>query len=195
MNKILSYALLITVVALIALSIILNLFIQQNKRLKGNEKALIEKAQYFESESGKSASSVYKLTLTKRELEAHNATLIEGINDLKIKLRRVQSASQTAQSSNYDVKTIIKDTTIFRDKIVKLRKIDYADAWMTFKGTIDSNIFTGNIKTYDTLIQVVHRIPRKFLFFRFGTKAIRQDIVTRNPHSNITYTEYIELKK
>lgn len=46
----------------------------------------------------------------------------------------------------------------------------------------------------DTLDQAVHRVPHRFWFIKWGTKAIRQDIVCRNPYSQITYSEYIELK-
>jgi hypothetical protein len=52
-----------------------------------------------------------------------------------------------------------------------------------------------DIEQRDTIYQVVHRVPRRFLFFRFGTKAIRQDVWTSNPNSEIVYTEYIELEK
>ncbi len=50
------------------------------------------------------------------------------------------------------------------------------------------------VQSVDTLIQVVHRVTRQFWFIKWGTKAIRQDIVSKNPHSQIVYTEYIELK-
>ncbi|MEG1673358.1 MAG: DUF6549 family protein, partial [Alistipes sp.] len=32
-------------------------------------------------------------------------------------------------------------------------------------------------------------------FFRYGVKAIKLDVVSKNPHSKIVYTEYIELKR
>jgi len=47
----------------------------------------------------------------------------------------------------------------------------------------------------DTLYQVVHRVPRRFLFIRWGTKGIRQEMVNCNPHAEITYSQYIELVK
>ena len=51
------------------------------------------------------------------------------------------------------------------------------------------------VVSVDTLQQIVHRVPRRFLFIRWGTKAIRQEVVSSNPHTNIVYTEYIELKR
>lgn len=51
------------------------------------------------------------------------------------------------------------------------------------------------IQSVDTLFQVVHRVPKQWLFFRWGIKAIRQEIVSSNPHTKVVYSEYIELKK
>jgi hypothetical protein len=53
----------------------------------------------------------------------------------------------------------------------------------------------SRIARRDTLVQLVHRVPRKFLFIPFGTKAIRQEVTTKNPHTEITYTEYIVLRR
>ena len=43
--------------------------------------------------------------------------------------------------------------------------------------------------------QVVHRIPRRFLFIRWGTKALRQEIVPSNPHTRIVYSEYVKIER
>jgi hypothetical protein len=116
-------------------------------------------------------------------------------------------ADTTANSTNMSTKGFAEvsfDT---------LQCINYKDGWLTFEGCWDKRGYSnsggedlnkGNyysnydanfrISSRDTLIQVVHRVPKRFLFFRFGTKAIRQEILSRNPHTNIIYTEYVELK-
>ena len=45
------------------------------------------------------------------------------------------------------------------------------------------------------LRQVVHRIPRRFLFIRWGTKALRQEIVSSNPHTRIVYSDYVKFER
>lgn len=62
-------------------------------------------------------------------------------------------------------------------------------------GVIDSGKVNLSVNTTDTILQIVHRVPKRFLFFRFGCKAIRQEIVSKNPYNRIVYSEYIELKK
>lgn len=51
------------------------------------------------------------------------------------------------------------------------------------------------IESRDTLRQIVHRIPRRFLFIRWGTKALRQEIISSNPHTRIVYSEYIRIER
>ena len=51
------------------------------------------------------------------------------------------------------------------------------------------------VESADTLRQVVHRIPRRFLFIRWGTKALRQEIVPSNPHTRIVYSEYVKIER
>ena len=47
----------------------------------------------------------------------------------------------------------------------------------------------------DTLDQVIYRVPRRFLFIRWGTKEIRQAVSVRDPKSTIVYSEYVVLKR
>ena len=51
------------------------------------------------------------------------------------------------------------------------------------------------VQSIDTIIQIVHRVPRKFLFIRYGTKGIRQEIVSANPHTHIVSARYIEFPR
>ena len=144
----------------------------EKERLDGNQTALLEKVEFYQTESGKSAASVQALTLSKSEVEKHCADLVE-------------------------VQTIVKDSIIYRDtSYLKVQAIRWKDPWINVDGLImlDKKLDL-RIQSVDTLFQVVHRVPKQWLFFRWGTKAIRQEIVSSNPHTKIVYSEYIELKK
>lgn len=195
MNKILIYLSIALIIAVSILGYCYKNERAEKTRLKANQEALLSKAEYYRTESGKSAASVQKLELSKSELETYCKDLNKTIGELNIKVKRVQSASTTATSSEYNIQTIVKDTTIYRDKEVTIQNLTYKDPWIDLSGTIENKIFTGQINTRDTLVQVVHRIPKQFLFFKWGTKAIRQEVISKNPHSKIVFTEYIELKK
>lgn len=169
---------------------------QEKDRLTGNQEALMEEVQYYQDEAGRQAASVQRLELSKSELEAYNGELTQRIEDLNIKLKRVQAATTTATQTNVEIKTIIKDTIIYRDTgLLVLPAIKWQDPWVNVDGIIkpDSTVDLS-IQSVDTLFQVVHRVPKKFWFIKYGTKAIRQEITSSNPHTKIVYSEYIELE-
>ena len=169
---------------------------QEKDRLTGNQEALMEEVQYYQDEAGRQAASVQRLELSKSELEAYNGELTQRIEDLNIKLKRVQAATTTATQTNVEIKTIIKDTIIYRDTgMLVLPAIKWQDPWVNVDGIIkpDSTVDIS-IQSVDTLFQVVHRVPKKFWFIKYGTKAIRQEITSSNPHTKIVYSEYIELE-
>lgn len=196
MNKYLCIACVILAVACASLWGVNSNLRQEKERLTGNQEALMDEVQYYQDEAGRNAASVQRLELSKAELEAYNGDLAQRIEDLNIKLKRVQSATTTATQTNVEIKTIIKDTIIYRDTgMLVLPAIKWQDPWVNVDGIIkpDSTVDLS-IQSVDTLFQVVHRVPKKFLFIRYGTKAIRQEITSSNPHTKIVYSEYIELK-
>lgn len=167
----------------------------EKNRLANNQEALLTDVEFYRTEAGYFAASVQRLELSKSELEKYNDELVSTVKDLNVKIKRIQAASTTATESKYEIETVVKDSIIYRDRPVTLQAINYSDPWITLAGVIDSSLFKGNINTRDTLVQVVHRIPKRFWFIKWGTKAIKQEVVSKNPHSSITYTEYIELKR
>ena len=196
MNKYLCIACVILAVACASLWGVNSNLRQEKERLTGNQEALMDEVQYYQDEAGRNAASVQRLELSKAELEAYNGELTKRIEDLNIKLKRVQAATTTATQTNVEIKTIIKDTIIYRDTgMLVLPAIKWQDPWVNVDGIIkpDSTVDLS-IQSVDTLFQVVHRVPKKFLFIRYGTKAIRQEITSSNPHTKIVYSEYIELK-
>lgn len=169
---------------------------KSKNRLANNQEALLGEVRYYQDKAGKHAASVQRLELTKNELESYNGKLNKVIDDLNIRLKRVQMASTTATRTNVEIKTVIKDSIVYVDsgRVATMPSITWRDPWVSVNGIIkpDSTVDLS-VQSIDTLYQVVHRVPKKFLFFRWGTKAIRQEMVSSNPHTKIVYSEYIEL--
>lgn len=173
--------------------------VAEKDRLQRNENALIEQARNYRTESEKNASSVQVLTLKKDELERYNEELVKTCEDLNIKLKRAQSISQTGTHTEYVIRGEVRDSIVYvRDigALDSLRCSDYKDPYLAFSYCVDSSgVYTADIETYDTITAIAHRIPRKFLFFRFGTKEIRQEVVCANPHTRITTATKIDIIK
>ena len=159
---------------------------KERNRLDSNQAALLSDVEHYKTEAGKNAASVLRLELTKNELEKKNKDLTKTVDDLNIKLKRIQAATTTATKTEIEIKTKVRDT---------LLNFRWRDSWIDLRGTIDKGVLSAKIESADTLHHIIHKIPKKFLFFRFGVKAIKMDVVNSNPHNKITYTEYIELKK
>ncbi|MEG2121193.1 MAG: DUF6549 family protein [Rikenellaceae bacterium] len=109
-----------------------------------------------------------RLTLSKGELERYCGELVETCKDLNIKVKRLQSASTSATETKYDIQTVLRDSLIVRDSLIidTMKCISYEDAWLTFSAcTMNGLNFDTKIESRDTLVTLVHRVPRKFLFF------------------------------
>ena len=164
------------------------------KRLERNQTSLLEQVDYYKTEAGKSAASVQELTLTKKEVEDHCVELTNMVDELGIKLKRVQQATTTAMESKVEIRTIVKDSIIYVNNTTDtMKSFTWSDYWTDIAGTLHNNEAKIAIHSVDTLRQIVHRVPKRFLWFKFGTKAIRQEIVSSNPHNKIVYSEFVAI--
>lgn len=186
------------VIALIGAVIALSCFLKQEKaetkRLVGNQRSLMEDVTLYRTKDSLSAASVERLLLTNREFEKYCADLKKQVSALNIKIKRLQSVSSTGVETDYDVDISVKDSVVFRDSTIILKCMELHTPYIDVSGCIEKNHFVGNILSRDTLDQVVHRVPRQFWFIKWGCKAIRQEVVCRNPNSRIVYSQYIEFK-
>lgn len=165
-------------------------------RLEDNQRALIDAAAYYETQAGTSAASVGRLTLTVAEVKAQRDDLTKTCDLLRVKLRRLEAATTTATQTDIEAHAPLRDTIlIVKNEPVRTQAFRWADAWVSIDGLLQRDSVVCRIRSIDTLRQIVHRVPRKFLFIRWGTKAIRQEIASSNPHTKIVYSEYIELKR
>lgn len=167
----------------------------EKERLEANQTALLSQVEYYTAKNGKSAADVRKLTLTVDELKQYNATLKKTADDLGIKLKRVQSASTTGVRTEVKFVTQVRDSIVYRDSIiVPVKAFTWRDPWTDVQGVIERDSVDLSVQSVDTLTTIVHKIPHKFWFIKWGCKAIKQTVVSSNPHTKITYTEYIEVK-
>ena len=194
MKKILGYIVIALSIILLIIGNMLAKERKENKRLEQNQESLLSDVNHYKTEAGDWAASVMMLKLSKEEIENHCDDLNQTIKDLNLKLKRVQSAATTTTKTDVEIKVPVRDSIVYRDRIDTIKCIEYIDPWIQLKGCFDKGLFSGSINSNDTITQVVHRIPKKFLFIKYGTKAIRQEVVCKNPHTKIVFTEYIELK-
>jgi hypothetical protein len=169
---------------------------KENTRLESNQNTLLSDIDRYQTRDGINVASIERLQLTKKELEKNKKELIEIIKGLNIKVKRLVSLTETTTNTEYDVITPVSDTVIIlKTDTIELKCIDYKNIWLTLNGCFDDKEFKGEIASRDSIVQVVHRVPKMFWFIKYGTKGIRQEVFSKNPHTTIIYNEYIELTK
>lgn len=181
----------------------------ETHRLGQNQHALLSQIEQYRTRAGEAAASAEVLQLRCREFERLRAGDAERIRQLGIRLRRVEAAATLATATEIDVQAPLRDSVVRRDfsalcdsgrmvsavRFDSVRLFRWRDPWVTVEGRIRGDSVTCRIESVDTLRQIVHRVPRRFLFIRFGTKAVRQETVSSNPHTRIVYAEYVRFVK
>lgn len=165
-------------------------------RLVQNQAALTQDLVHYRTQLGEEAASAQALRLRCAEFEKLRTNDAERIRRLGIRLRRVEAAARSVTATTVEVRVPVHDTILVRDTLRDtVRLFRWHDAWVTVEGILKADSVRCHVASVDTLRQIVHRVPRRFLFFRWGTKALRQEIVSANPHTRIVYSEYIRLER
>lgn len=192
MRKILFYYSVVATLLLITCGIYLHHSANEVARLRNNNEALASETTLYKTQLDKSAASVVALQLRIDEYRKQHDRDAKRIKALGIRLRRIESVTTVATQSKVSFVAPQHDTVILRDTLSLFR---WSDRWVSVEGAIRGENIECKVESVDTLRQVIHRVPRRFWFIRYGTKAIRQEITSSNPHTRIVYAQYIELPK
>ena len=147
------------------------------------------------TKDGRNAMAIEALTLRVGELSRQGDSLLLVARSLGIRNRRLQEMARTVYRTQTVVRAMVHDSVvkIAPGRTDTLPCLSYRDPWLSFAGCLRADSFIGEIHARDTLDIVVHRIPRRFLFFRWGCKAVKMQAVCRNPHTQLTYMRYVRL--
>lgn len=196
MKKLLFYYSVAATLLLVACGLYLHHSTREVARLRNNNKALSSETKLYKTRFDESAASVVAMQLRIEEYRKQHAEDLKRIRELGVRLRRVESIATSASQTKIEVSTPIHDT-IFLDRLLPdtATLFRWSDSWVHIEGLIRNGNAECHIESVDTLRQVIHRLPHRWWFIRYGTKAIRQEISSSNPHTQIVYSEYIELPK
>ena len=178
----------------------------ESERTKENQDVLLHngRVEIGRTQSGRPRASVPAITLKTSDLKrSPDSLLAVNKKELKIKNSRIMAAATTSTTTQVDVKAAIRpvphDTCSrilsgsYRPPDVS--QVSWSDPWITLRGEIEGDSMQVHIESRDTIQMIVHRVPKKFLFFRFGTKGVRMEVVSQNPHSRLSYPRIIMFRK
>lgn len=172
----------------------------ENRRLAQNQTALTAEITHYRTQAGADAASVRALRLRCGEFESLRAADAREIRRLGIRIRRLEAAAKAVTETQTELRMPLRDTVVagIRGSLPvhdTMRVFRWRDPWVSVEGRIGKDSVACRIRSVDTLRQVIHRIPRRFLFIRWGTKALRQEIVSTNPHTRIVHAEYVKIER
>lgn len=168
----------------------IGLLFQRNQTLKrerdrqtSNVETLMKEVKRYKVRDSLNAVSVSALNLTVDELKRYRAEDAKLIKELKLRPKDVEYITNT------EVKT--KDSLIY--KVDSVGCFNYQDKWLKVDACVGDSSMT--IESRDSLVMVVHRISKhRFLWWRWGTKGYKVEVVNFNPRSEIEYNEIIKMK-
>lgn len=178
--------------------------IQKNKaeisRLEANQEALLTEVQYYEDSNGDLVATVNALTLRRDELENLIPSYAAEIEDLKLKLKNVNTLAHVSMETKAEIHTPTfqlpppapMPPMEHPDTLPPTPyQFNYEDTWITVTGTVypdsTSNV---QIECRDSLTLVAHRTKKRCCR---KSKIIKYDVTSSSPYSLITDLGYIEL--
>lgn len=172
----------------------------ESRRHRENLQALEAGMTHYRTRLGEQIASSQALRLRCAEFERLHAEDADRIRRLGIRLRRLEASARTVAFTSLEARTPLHDTVVrcIRDTVVRrdtVRLFRWQDRWVTVEGRLAADSVVCRIESVDTLHQIVHRVPRRFLFIRWGTKALRQEVRSANPHTRIVHAEYLKIER
>lgn len=159
----------------------------EKQSLEYNQSVLLDSVGHYQVLDSLSALSIGVLRLEVGELKGYRAHDAKVIRDLGLRLQRVQSVGRVFTATQYELRQITP---------IAPSQWEYRTPYIDFSAHLgaDSVSLNADIVVYDTIVQVLHRVPRfKFLGIWFGTKGVRQEVMSRNPHTVIVAAQYLEI--
>lgn len=169
----------------------------ERDRYRGNTTALLTDMKRMQIDSTTYAVDLHTMRWTVEEYKRYRSEDTELIKKLNIRIKSLETAARHQLDVNAPIDAPVTDTLILRDTMfVKLQKIEMNTPHLKVNGIIENNRLSGEMHLPVTLHQFVwieHK--HRFLWWRWGVKAVHQTISSDNPHVQISYSEIIQIQK
>ena len=189
------------IIILAAISLVLASFsffmFNRNKQLKSdvqqqknNVEILNKNYKTYKTAFGQSVAEGYALKYTLEEFENYEERLTKEISDLNLKLKNVKSTITT------ETKIVIQKRveTVYIDSV---KCFNFEDKWNKVSGCFtERDSVDLNLVVRDSLDIIPSIVPKhRFLWWTWGVKAVKINVISQNPYSEFEYLKYIEMKK
>lgn len=167
-----------------------------------NVETLFTSVESYKVQDSLQAATIGDLQLTLKQYKQFRSEDAQLISNLKVDNKRLQGVVTTQTESYYQHTAALRDSvkmliTKVPDSIkvpIIVKTANFADAWHSLNIVIDGDSLNYRLRTKESLIITNHVVPKKFLWFKFGCKEVRTDVVSKNPYVESISLESITIK-
>lgn len=195
MNKYIIGLLFASLIAIGILSRALKVANKEKARIEINQRVLLrDSIEKYKTRNNMLVLSIEQLELNLSEVKRSRSKILRELHNMKIRPKDAIAVGRTTTETVLSIKAPIRnEIRLDSGRITKVKEFDWSDTWTSIKGNIEEDSVSLHYNSRDTLIQVIHVEKHKFLFIRWGIKAIRQSVTLKNPNAHLVSTEYIKI--
>lgn len=161
---------------------------KENKVLQTNVTTLLTGAEQYKVNDSLNAATIANLELSISEYRRYKEEDKKLLERLKIDNKRLKGIISTQTESFYEQTTLLRDsvkmllTPDSTEIPVKMKVASFADTWHSLNIKIQGDSLNYKLKTKESLLITNHVVPKRFLFFKFGCREVRTEVVSKNPY-------------
>ena len=172
----------------------------ENEILQTNVGTLLTGAEQYKVKDSLQVATIANLELSISEYRRYKAEDKKLLESLKIDNNRLKGIIKTQTESFYEQTTLLRDSVkmlLSPDSVeipVNIKTARFADQWHSLNVTIQGDSLNYLLRTKESLLITNHVVPKRFLFFKFGCREVRTEVVSKNPYVGDIQVESITIR-
>ena len=172
----------------------------ENEILQTNVGTLLTGAEQYKVKDSLQVATIANLELSISEYRRYKAEDKKLLESLKIDNNRLKGIIKTQTESFYEQTTLLRDSVkmlLSPDSVevpVNIKTARFADQWHSLNVTIQGDSLNYKLRTKESLLITNHVVPKRFLFFKYGCREVRTEVVSKNPYVGDIQVESITIR-
>lgn len=172
----------------------------ENEILQTNVGTLLTGAEQYKVKDSLQVATIANLELSISEYRRYKAEDKKLLESLKIDNKRLKGIINTQTESFYEQTTLLRDSVkilLSPDSVevpVNIKTARFTDQWHSLNVTIQGDSLNYKLRTKESLLITNHVVPKRFLFFKFGCREVRTEVVSKNPYVGDIQVESITIR-
>lgn len=169
----------------------------ERDKYQQNSNALLSDIKRMQIDSATMALDVKTLRFSLDEYKQYRIEDARFIEKMGIRLKDLEATAKHNISIKAPILADIKDTLIIRDTVsLYISAVKVKTPHLTLDCILENKKISGTIFLPVNLHQAIWmEYKYKFLWWRWGIKAVHQTISSDNPYIQIKYSEFINIQK